>query len=108
MGVSLYTWTRGIGGVLAGVAVGSYAGGLAARTAGVRTLGGVLLAAALAAWLTAVIVRLINLPAALAMVAPLTRVVLLVAGFFFLPSALLGTVTPLVAQLTLRERSEAG
>src|SRR5688500_6665919 len=108
IGVSLYTWTTVIGVVLAGVAVGSYAGGVAARTAGIRTLAGVLLAASLAAWLAAVSVRLIDLPGALAAVDPLTRVVLLVGGFFFVPSALLGAVTPLVAQATLRERAEAG
>ena len=108
IGVSLYTWTTVIGVVLAGVALGSYAGGLAARRAGVGTLAGVLLAAALAAWLAAVVVRVIDLPAALARVDPLTRVVLLVGGFFFVPSALLGAVTPLVAQATLRERADAG
>ena len=108
IGVSLYTWTTVIGVVLAGVAVGNYAGGVAARGASARTLAAVLLAASLAAWLTAVSVQLIDLPGALSRVSPITRIVLLVGGFFFLPSALLGAVTPLVAQLTLRERAEAG
>ena len=108
IGVSLYTWTTVIGVVLAGVAVGNYVGGAAARGASARALAGVLLAASLAAWLSAVAVQLIDLPAALSRVSPIARIVLLVGGFFFLPSALLGAVTPLVAQLTLRERSEAG
>src|SRR6266511_2704673 len=47
IGVSLYTWTTVIGVVLAGVAVGNYAGGRVARhSASSATLAGVLLAAA--------------------------------------------------------------
>src|SRR5688500_20073848 len=65
IGVSLYTWTTVIGVVLAGVAVGNCVGGAAARGAGARTLAGVLLAASLSAGVTAVLVRLIDLPSAL-------------------------------------------
>ena len=109
IGVSLYTWTTVIGVVLAGVAVGNYGGGrVAARAASAATLAAVLLAAALAAWVTAVVIRTLDLPTALSELDPIPRLVALVAGFFFPPSALLGMVTPLVAQLTLRERGEAG
>jgi spermidine synthase len=109
IGVSLYTWTTVIGTVLAGVAVGNFAGGLAARrAASPAALACVLLAAALAAWVTASLARSIDLPVALADLSPIPRLLALVGGFFFLPSALLGAVTPLVAQLTLRERAEAG
>src|SRR5687767_12195647 len=88
LGVSLYSWTTVIGVVLAGVAVGNYLGGAAARGASARTLAGVLLGASLSAGVTAVLVRLIDLPSALSGVSALWRVVLLVGGFFFLPSAL--------------------
>ncbi|HET7769530.1 MAG TPA: fused MFS/spermidine synthase [Chloroflexota bacterium] len=108
IGVSLYTWTTVIGVVLAGVAVGNYAGGRIARTAGVRALAGLFLTTAIAVWLAAAHLRMVDLPSALSGVQPLARLVLLVGGYFFTPSFLLGMVTPLVAQLMLRERAEAG
>jgi len=109
IGVSLYTWTTVIGVVLAGVAVGNYVGGVAAgRAASARTLAGLLLVSGLVVWLVALLARTVDMPSALIALDPVPRLLALVGGFFLLPSVLLGAVTPLVAQLTLRERAEAG
>jgi spermidine synthase len=109
IGVSLYTWTSVIGVVLAGAALGSWAGGAAARrNASAAALAGVLLAAGVTALLAAIVSRLVPLNAILPSLPPLARVLTLVAGFFFVPCALLGAVTPLVAQLVLRDRAHAG
>lgn len=109
LGVSLYTWTTVIGVVLGGVAAGNYAGGLAARRhATPATLGAVLAASGAAVWAVILLVRLVSLDAILASWPPLWRVTGLIGVLFFLPSAMLGTITPLVAQLTLRHRADAG
>lgn len=109
IGVSLFTWTSVIGVVLAGVAVGNTLGGLIARrAASPTTLGGVLLASSAVTWGVALLVRAIDLNTLFDGLVPLARIVTLVAALFLLPSALLGMVTPMVAQLTLRQRAEAG
>lgn len=109
IGVSLFTWTGVIGVVLAGVAAGSYLGGLTARrSASPMAIAGVLATAAVVTWATALIVRLVALDALFRGFTPLGRIVALVGAFFFVPSALLGMVSPLVAQITLQQRAEAG
>ncbi len=109
IGVSLYTWTSVIGVVLAGAAAGSWAGGAAARrNASAGTLAMVLFAAGATALLAALVSRTVPLNAVLPALPPLPRVLVLVTGFFFVPCALLGAVTPLVAQLVLRDRAQAG
>ena len=109
IGVSLFTWTSVIGVVLAGVAVGNYLGGrVARRSASPRVLAGVLIASSLVTWGDALLVHAMDLDALFSSLTPLTRIITLVSALFFLPSALLGAVTPLVVQLTLHDRAEAG
>jgi spermidine synthase len=109
VGASLYTWTSVIGVVLAGIALGNYAGGVVAdRTGSRRTLGLVLAAGGLAslAVLPFTTTDLSGLvPRA---VPPVARIFLLTALLFFVPSAMLGMVSPIVVKLTLADLRRAG
>jgi spermidine synthase len=95
--------------VLAGIAVGNYAGGVLADRAGSqRTLGLLLAAGGLAslAVLPLTTTDLLGLtPPALPVV---VRIVLLTGLLFFVPSALLGMVSPVVVRLTLSDLGRAG
>src|SRR5919199_4443279 len=107
VGVSLYTWTSIIGVVLAGITVGNYLGGvLADRRPARTTLGALLLASGAASLAVLVLVGL------LAPVAgadwPLVLRILLLAAIFFLPSAVLGMVSPVVVRLSLDDLARAG
>lgn len=102
LGSSLYTWSSAIGVVLAGIAIGNYVGGrLADRHAPRRTLsllfvGASLLCATIPtqnAWVgQAELLRQLAWP---------TRVFLHFLIVFLAPSALLGTMSPVVAKLAL-------
>ena len=104
IGASLYTWTSVIGVVLAGISLGNYLGGVVADRAGSRrTLGLVLVAGGLAslAVLPFTATDLIGLvPRGLP---PVARIVLLTGLLFFVPSAVLGMVSPVVVKLTLAD-----
>jgi hypothetical protein len=108
-GVSLYTWTGIIGVILAGIALGNYLGGAVADQAGSRrTLGLVLATAGLAslAILPFTTIELLALaPSGLPVV---VRMVLITALLFFLPSAKLGMVSPLVVKRALADITRAG
>jgi spermidine synthase len=109
LGVSLYTWTSIIGVVLAGIALGNYLGGLVADAAGSRRTLGLLLAAsgmaslAILPFTTTDLVALA--PRGLPVVA---RIVLLTGMLFFVPSVLLGMVSPVVVRRTLVDVGHAG
>lgn len=109
IGVSLYTWTSIIGVVLAGISLGNFLGGkLADRYASRRTLGILFLISALASLsilLTATTLATYTGPSTFPLMA---RIVLLTAAIFFLPSCLLGTISPLLVKLTLRDLSRSG
>src|SRR5512146_2157601 len=109
IGVSLYSWTSVIGVVLAGISLGNFLGGkIADRFASRRTLGILLLlggAAALSVLFTASQLAAHKPPASLPL---LLRVVALTAGIFFLPSCLLGTISPLLVKLTLHDLAQSG
>jgi spermidine synthase len=109
VGVSLYTWTSIIGVVLAGIAVGNYAGGVVADRVGSRRTLGLLLAAGGLASLAVLPLTTTDLlgltPTALPVV---VRIVLLTGLLFFVPSALLGMVSPVVVKLTLADLGRAG
>jgi predicted membrane-bound spermidine synthase len=108
VGVSLYTWTSIIGVVLAGITVGNYLGGvLADRRPERSTLGGLLLASGAASLVVLLLVALIA-PAPLSGVPLLLRILVLAAGIFFLPSALLGMIAPVVVRLSLDDLTHAG
>lgn len=111
IGVSLYTWTSIIGVIFAGMSAGNYLGGrLADRHASRRTLGllfvlaglgslSVVGVAALLSRLTVFEIPGVPLP---------LRMMLLVALFFFLPSVILGAITPFVVKLAVLDLRSSG
>jgi spermidine synthase len=102
LGSSLYTWTSVIGVVLAGIAVGNYAGGLLADRRPPRPTLALLFVLSSAASVTITVVNesaggwtfLWSLPWA-------ARVGAHVAAVFLLPSLLLGTISPVAAKMAL-------
>jgi spermidine synthase len=107
VGVSLYTWTSIIGVVLAGISLGNYLGGqLADRWASLRFLGGVFLLGGLSSFGILAADRLGNLtPGAWPIVA---NILITTTILFFLPCLILGTVSPVVAKLAVRDLAKTG
>lgn len=109
IGVSLYTWTSIIGVVLAGISLGNFLGGKLADRFGSRRTLFVLLTlsglAALSVLYTATVFNGMQLPTSLPL---LVRIVAVTAAIFFLPSFVLGTISPLLVKLTLRDLSHSG
>jgi spermidine synthase len=108
IGVSLYTWTSIIGVVLAGISVGNYLGGwLADRVASEGFLGLVFSLASLASlsipWL-AHLVPEIDRPDVPVMI----WIVIYIALIFFLPSMVLGCISPIVVKLSLTDLDRSG
>ncbi len=107
VGVSLYTWTSVIGVILAGISLGNFLGGwMADRWASPRLLGLIFVAAGLASLNVLVFDQLdlmdhVEWPI---MVEILTLILLL----FFLPCTILGTVSPVVVKLAVRNLDHAG
>ena len=109
LGVSLYTWTSVIGVILAGISVGNYLGGrLSDQRGSFPFLGLVLALASIASlgilWLSNDLSEA-NLPKSFPFMA---RVVGYIAGVFFVPSALLGCVSPIVVKLGLTSLDNSG
>jgi predicted membrane-bound spermidine synthase len=108
VGVSIHTWTSIIGGVLAGISLGNYLGGvLADRVGSGRTLGILLGAGGLASFAVLPLASGLG-TLALRAYPHLFRIVLLTALLFFLPSLLLGMVPPMAIKLTLGDLGQAG
>ena len=107
IGVSIYTWTSIIGVVLAGISIGAYLGGMAAdRFPQQRTLGLILLAGGLS---SSSVLPLVGVASSVFAGLPLVaRIVFLTASLFFLPSLILGMVTPVVIKLRLRDLASTG
>jgi predicted membrane-bound spermidine synthase len=107
IGVSLYTWTSIIGVVLAGISLGNYLGGVVAdRRASAATLGLIFVASGLASagiLATSTVVLGANLQLPL-----LGRIVLSTTAIFFLPSVLMGMVSPVVIKLALADLRTSG
>lgn len=109
IGVNLFTWTSIIGVVLLGIALGNYAGGRLADARGSETLLGLIfLAGALASLLVLGIVDpAVELVLGWRLPAPIQN--LLATLFtFFLPSLILGAVTPVTISLTVRDIGGVG
>ena len=107
IGVSLYTWTSIIGVVLAGMSVGNYLGGLVAdRAPSRRTLGLIFLAAGIASLGILVVTDLVV--AARLSLSLLPRIVFYTTAIFFLPSLMLGMVSPVVVKLALADLTRTG
>jgi len=107
IGVSLYTWTSIIGVVLAGISVGAYLGGLLAdRRPTHATLGWLLFLSGLGAFSIPPVTNLagnIELQTSL-----MVRTLFITSIIFFVPSCLLGMISPVVVKLTLNNLSRTG
>lgn len=114
VGVSLYTWTSVIGVVLAGISAGAWAGGrIADRYPREAILGWLLFASAAAAVWTAPLVDQLGSGYAVAEDLGLPgglvgRCILITGLAFFLPSFLLGTVSPVAVRLAVRDLRSSG
>ncbi len=107
VGVSLYTWTSIIGVVLAGISLGAYLGGFFAdRFPRVSTLGWILFLSGMG---TLSIPPLTHWTGGAFLSSSLMiRTLLVTAIIFFIPSFLLGMVSPVVVKLSLLNLKETG
>jgi len=107
VGVSLYTWTSIIGVVLAGISFGAYLGGkVADRFPERKTLGRLLLLSGIAALSVSPLTNLIasySFPLSL-----MWRILIVTTLIFFVPSCLLGMISPVVVKLTVRNLEKVG
>ncbi len=107
VGVSLYTWTSIIGVVLAGISIGAYLGGLIAdRYPRSSTLGWLLFLSGLGAFSISPLTNLIG--GAQFQTSLMVRILLITAIIFFIPSCLLGMISPVVVKLTLHNLQKTG
>lgn len=107
VGVSLYTWTSIIGVVLAGISLGNYLGGwLADRWASLRFLGGIFILGGVTSFgiLTVDWVGRLT-PGDWPIV---YEILALTTLLFFIPSLILGTVSPVVAKLAVQDLTKTG
>jgi spermidine synthase len=107
VGVSLYTWTSVIGVVLAGISLGNYLGGwLADRHASLRLLGAIFLLSGLSSLgILAVDVLGREVPGDWPII---VRILVHTATLFFIPSLVLGMISPVVAKLAVRDLDKTG
>jgi spermidine synthase len=107
VGVSLYTWTSIIGVVLAGISIGAYLGGLIAdRYPRSSTLGWLLFFSGLGAFSISPLTNLIG--GAPFHTTLMLRILLITTIVFFIPSCLLGMISPVVVKLTLNNLQKTG
>lgn len=107
IGVSLYTWTSIIGIVLAGISLGNYLGGrLADQRGSQRLLGWLFLLSGLtsfgvlaADWIGR------GVPASWPTV---LQILVVITTLFFVPCVVLGTISPVVAKLAVRDLAKTG
>ena len=107
VGVSLYTWTSIIGVVLAGISLGAYLGGkIADRYPQLATLGWLLFLSGVCAF---AISPMIHLVGGARFYTPLMIQILIITSIvFFLPSCLLGMISPVVVKLALQNLERTG
>jgi spermidine synthase len=107
VGVSLYTWTSIIGVVLAGISIGAYLGGLMAdRYPRSSTLGWLLFLSGLGAFAISPLTNLVG--GTHFQTSLMVRILLITSIIFFIPSCLLGMISPVVVKLTLNNLDKAG
>lgn len=107
IGVSLYTWTTIIGVVLAGMSGGNFFGGFVAdRFASRRTLGLIFVAGSIATLgILAVTHAVEGVTFGLSF---LPRIIASITAIFFVPSFVLGMVSPFVVKLALDDLRRSG
>ncbi|MCS7215863.1 MAG: fused MFS/spermidine synthase [Thermodesulfovibrio sp.] len=107
VGVSLYTWTSIIGVILAGISIGAYLGGkVADRYPSKKTLALLMVLSGISA-LT--IPPLTNLIAGYSFAVPLMwRILIVTTIIFFIPSCLLGMISPVVVKLAIQGLERVG
>ncbi len=107
VGVSLYTWTSIIGVVLAGISIGAFSGGkLADRFPGKKTLGWLLLVSGAATLLISPMTNIVagyHFPTSL-----MLRILIMTAITFFIPSCILGMISPVVVKLAIKNLDRVG
>ncbi len=107
VGVSLYTWTSIIGVVLAGISIGAYLGGrIADRYPRSSTLGWLLFLSGLGAFSISPLTNLVG--SAHFQTSLMIRILLITTIIFFIPSCLLGMISPVVVKLTLNNLEKTG
>jgi predicted membrane-bound spermidine synthase len=107
VGVSLFTWTSIIGVVLAGISGGAYLGGMMAdRFPRFPTLGWILFLSSLAVFSISPLINWIG--ESVFHTHLMVRILWVTAVVFFVPSCLLGMISPLVVKLVLSHLEEAG
>jgi spermidine synthase len=109
LGVSLFTWTTVIGVVLAGMGWGNYLGGrIADRWPHRRTLAILLLLSAIASLSIVFLIQAADVLALPTSLPILLRFAWFIGVIFFVPTCVLGTITPVVVKLSLSDLSRAG
>jgi spermidine synthase len=109
IGVSLYTWTSVIGIILAGISLGNYIGGrLADRYASPSFLGIMFALASLGSLSTLWLIDAMQGLQALSNLPLMVWIVSYIAAVFFVPSAVLGCISPIVVKLTLTDLGRTG
>ncbi len=107
VGASLYTWTSVIGIVLAGISLGNYVGGkIADHWASLRVLGVMYILAALTSLLVLWVDRMNRITPDSWGILP--EILVLTTALFFVPCAILGTISPIVAKLAVSDLAKTG
>ncbi|HEX6867705.1 MAG TPA: fused MFS/spermidine synthase [Candidatus Limnocylindrales bacterium] len=106
VGVSLTTYTGIIGAILAGIAVGAWAGGRAADVVPPEQLLGPTVI--LAGWATIASVPIVSAVGAIGLGDGILATVLLATTAFVLPAALLSAVAPMIVRATLQDLATSG
>jgi len=109
IGVSLYTWTSIIGVILAGLSLGNWLGGRWADASGKdRAAGSTLAASAIFCFLIPVILKMLAPAMQNSELGLLSTSFIYVSLLFFIPSILLGIITPLLTTLALSLDNRTG
>lgn len=109
VGVSLYTWSSVIGVVLGGLSLGNWLGGRwADRGAAEREVGLILLCSSAASIAVLLLLTFIAPLIQAAQINLLGASFLYVLGLFFIPSTLLGVITPILTTMAINIDTRAG